>query len=56
MSGSFESQKYSVGTLLGPYERRSVVLPRFQRGYSWEKSQVSTFWSDLLSFEKNVRR
>ncbi len=29
-----------------------MILPRFQRGYSWEKSQVSTFWSDLVGFEK----
>ncbi len=52
MGSSFDSGPYSFGTLLGRYERRTVVLPRFQRGYSWEKSQVSTFWNDLVGFEK----
>jgi len=50
MSGSFDAQNVSIGSLLGRYERRPVVLPEFQRSYSWEKSQVTTFWDDLMSF------
>ena len=43
--------KKSVGELLGAYERRPILLPEFQRSYSWEKSQVATFWGDLNAFK-----
>jgi hypothetical protein len=44
--------KKSIGELLGVYERRPIVLPEFQRSYSWEKSQTSTFWGDLRAFKE----
>ncbi len=50
MPQSFESKSFNIGTLLGMYENRRVVLPRFQRGFSWETTQISTFWNDLFSF------
>ena len=43
-------RKTSIGGLLGEYERRSIKLPEFQRPYSWEKTQVATFWGDLKIF------
>lgn len=43
-------KKVSIGGLLGEYERRPIILPEFQRPYSWEKTQVATFWGDLKSF------
>ena len=43
-------RKTSIGELLGEYERRPVKLPEFQRSYSWEKTQVATFWGDLKAF------
>src|SRR3990172_3032256 len=50
MGQQIEAQKQSIGNLLGRYERRPVVLPQFQRSYSWDKSQVSAFWTDLNKF------
>jgi hypothetical protein len=47
---SFDSSSKKVGELLGSFERRMVVVPRFQRGYSWEKAHVDTFWTDVLTF------
>lgn len=44
---------YSIGKLLGRYETRRVILPPFQRSFSWEKGHVTTFWDDLVHFEKN---
>jgi hypothetical protein len=45
-------RKTSVGGLLSEYERRQIKLPEFQRPYSWDKSQVATFWGDLTAFRK----
>lgn len=50
MASTFDSQSYSIGTLIGDSERRSIVLPRFQRGFSWEKTHVLAFWDDLFTF------
>lgn len=51
MAKSFETEKYTIGKLLGRWESRRVVLPAFQRSYSWEKSQVTAFLDDLVAFE-----
>lgn len=51
MAKTLDTEKYAIGALLGRYERRRVVLPEFQRSYSWEKQHVATFWDDLLRFE-----
>lgn len=50
MTQTIDTHKYTIGSLLGRYERRPVVLPPFQRSYSWEKAQTGQFWSDLLGF------
>jgi hypothetical protein len=52
MPKTLDTGKYTVGALLGRYELRRVVLPEFQRSYSWEKAHVTTFWDDLTLFEK----
>lgn len=50
MAKPVDSKEYTIGSLLGRYERRRVILPEFQRSYSWEKGQISTFWGDLILF------
>lgn len=55
MQGSFSARTYNFNTLLGrtsfpDYSAKKVVVPPFQRGYSWEKSHVATFWEDVLGF------
>lgn len=50
MGRNFESRPATIGSLLGNNERRNVLLPRFQRGFSWESSQIATFWTDLVTF------
>src|SRR6266853_3744017 len=56
MAKTLDTEKFTIGSLLGRYERRRVVLPEFQRSYSWEKAQVATFWDDLLLFEKGFAK
>ena len=53
MGKSIDAYKKSIGELLGRYELRPVVLPKFQRSFSWETSQISTFWSDLSAFSSS---
>ncbi|MDO9119814.1 MAG: DUF262 domain-containing protein [Nitrospira sp.] len=49
-------RKSSIGQMLGEYERRHIILPEFQRPYSWEKAQVATFWGDLHSFSERYQK
>lgn len=56
MPKPFDTQTFTVGALLGRYERRQVILPTFQRSYSWEKVQVSAFINDLLQFQEEFVR
>src|SRR6266571_2094781 len=44
---AFNAQAKSVGDLLGDNQPAKVIVPRFQRGYSWEKRHVEAFWSDI---------
>lgn len=56
MTKTLDTDKYTIGTLLGRYERRRVMLPPFQRSYSWEKAQLNQFWDDLILFEKEYSK
>lgn len=60
MQGSFTSHSFNITALLGRasfpnYAAKSLIVPQFQRGYSWEKSHVSTFWDDFLTFHKQLK-
>lgn len=55
VQASFSSRTYNFNTLLGrssfpDFTAKRVVVPSFQRDYSWEKSHVSAFWEDVSSF------
>lgn len=51
---SFDAQGLNVQQLLGNASNHQIVVPQFQRGYSWEKSHVSTFWDDLKHFRSSA--
>ncbi len=50
MSKKIGAESKSIGQLLGRWERRPVILPQFQRPYSWDKSKVLAFWNDIAGF------
>ncbi len=59
MQASFSSRTYNFNTLLGrssfpDYSVKQVVVPPFQRGYSWEKAHVATLWEDIIEFHKQI--
>jgi hypothetical protein len=50
MAKSFESHTKNIGSILGNFETRIVQVPKFQRGFSWEKGHVNAFWTDVIAF------
>jgi uncharacterized protein with ParB-like and HNH nuclease domain len=49
---AFNSQSKNIGELLGGNQRAKLIVPQFQRGYSWEKKHVEAFWNDIITFQK----
>lgn len=47
MSSAFNAQSKNMGDLLGSSQREQLVVPQFQRGYSWEKRHVESFLNDI---------
>ncbi len=43
---AFNSQPKTIGELLG--NEAKLVVPTFQRPYSWEKRHVEAFWNDII--------
>src|SRR5713101_8497371 len=48
MPNRYQSDKKKIGDLL----QSRLVVPDFQRTYSWERSIVETFWQDLKGFSE----
>ncbi len=60
MGSTFSSYTYNFNALLGrssfPNDSsKEVVVPPFQRGFSWEKSHVATFWDDVWDFHTKAK-
>lgn len=52
MLDAFSAQSRTIGDLLSDSLKGIVVLPQFQRGYSWGKKHVEDFWRDISDFQK----
>jgi len=48
---AFNAQSKNIGDLLSANERAKMVVPKFQRGYSWEKKHVDALWKDIVAFQ-----
>jgi hypothetical protein len=53
---AFNAQSKNMGELLSDSQPAKLIVPRFQRGYSWEKKHVDAFWNDLCTFRKDSSR
>lgn len=49
MPSRYSPEKKTIGNLLS-MTNPPIVVPEWQRNYSWTTSEVETFWEDLLSF------
>jgi hypothetical protein len=47
MQTAYNSHSKTIGDLLGQNEAARLIVPQFQRGYSWEKKHVEAFWKDI---------
>ena len=52
---AFSSQSKTVGDLLSTNQQAQIVVPEFQRGYSWEKQHVKAFWDDITDPKRSKR-
>lgn len=51
MQEAFNAQSKTIGDMLNGQEPKRLVVPEFQRGYSWEKKHVESFWKDIVEFQ-----
>lgn len=51
MPSKYTSEKKTVGELLS-MTSPPIVVPEWQRNYSWTPSHVETFWNDIKSFRE----
>lgn len=49
---AYDAKSRNVGDLLSDNMQGRVVIPKFQRGYSWQKKHVEAFWKDIRRFQK----
>lgn len=52
MLDAYSAQSKTIGDLLSDSLKGIVVVPQFQRGYSWGKKHVEDFWADVAEFQK----
>ena len=46
-------QNYKIEKISGFLSSDTYYIPQYQRGYSWEESQVEDFWIDLMQLLKS---
>jgi uncharacterized protein with ParB-like and HNH nuclease domain len=49
---AYSAQSRNIGDLLSDNLKGKIVVPQFQRGYSWGKKHVEDFWTDISEFQK----
>src|SRR5579863_3440330 len=52
---AFNAQSRTVVDLLGSNSPLRLVVPIFQRGYSWENKHVKAFWSDITEASRPAK-
>jgi hypothetical protein len=52
---AFEAHSVNISALLGEDETARVIVPRFQRPYSWDSRHVKALWTDISEFVKQAQ-
>lgn len=56
MIEAYNAQARTMADLLSETHQGRVVVPPFQRGYSWGKKHVEAFWNDVHNFRKESEK
>ena len=51
MPNQYTSEKKTIGELLS-IPSPDIVVPEWQRNYSWTTTEIEVFWEDLNSFSE----
>jgi len=51
MANQYAAEKKPLGELLS-MTTPNIVVPMWQRNYSWDTQQVEIFWQDLVAFSE----
>jgi hypothetical protein len=51
-SEAYSAQAKRMGDLISEAHEGRVIVPAFQRGYSWGKKHVDAFWKDIEEHRK----
>src|SRR5689334_1944121 len=47
---AYSANAKKIADLLGESHEVRIIVPPFQRGYSWGMKQVEAFWKDIANF------
>jgi uncharacterized protein with ParB-like and HNH nuclease domain len=50
---AYNAQSKNIGELLSDSQPCKLIVPMFQRGFSWEKKHVTAFWNDICQFQRD---
>ena len=51
MSTTYTPSRQTIGNILS-MTNPAIIVPDWQRSYSWKISEIELFWEDLLRFDK----
>ena len=52
---AFNSRSRTIGELLASNQPARIMVPTFQRGYSWESKHVRAFWHDITDSKRSKK-
>ena len=52
---AFNSRSKTINDLLGSSQPSRLVVPPFQRGYSWKQEHVKVFWEDITDQKRKKK-
>ena len=53
---AYSAHAKRINDLLGEAHEGRIIVPAFQRGYSWGKKHVEAFWKDIEDFRVNRKK
>ena len=55
MANQYTSEKHTIGELLSLTSPNTIVVPDWQRSFSWTQKEIDIFWQDLTAFSNRYQ-